>query len=98
MVSRDSEGIVDPQRLAIDTAFPSGGKRLQRLKMVSRFPPDVINPQVALAVIGKRMNSKVIPMILEEYATQRILVDGLGRDDLIALMKARVPEGEGDED
>jgi len=97
---RDGEGIVDPQQLAINTAFPRSGKddRLQMLKMISRYPPDVINMQVALAVIGRRMKSKVIPMILEEYSAQRIAVDGLGRDDLIALMNARVPEGEDGED
>jgi hypothetical protein len=100
---QDQEGYIDPQQLAIDTAFPrmeketrdaSTASRLQRLKMVSRFPPDVINSQVALAVVGRRMKSTVIPMIIEEYATQRISIDGLGRDDLIAIMGVRVPEGE----
>ena len=88
------EGIVDPMQLAIETAFPSAGVVSQQQKMVSRYPPDVINPQVALAVVGRRMGSKVIPMIIEEYSAQRISVDGLGREDLIALMGIRVPEGE----
>ncbi len=101
----NQEGYIDPQQLAVDTAFPrmeaekEGGKvslasRIQRLKMVTRYPPDVINSQVALAVVGRRMHSQVIPMIIEEYSTQRISIDGLGRDDLIAIMGVRVPEGE----
>lgn len=92
------EGVIDPLSKALDIAFPGWRERLRCKKMMSRYPPDVIGPQVALAVIGRRMKSKVIPMILEEFAEQRVAVDGQGRDDLIALIGARVPEGEGDED
>ena len=88
------EGTIDPLGQALDIGFPGWRERLRCKKMVSRYPPDVINPQVALAIIGWRMKSKVIPKIIEEYAEQRIAVDGLGREDLIALVGARVPEGD----
>lgn len=94
---KDMEGMLDTMSYALDIGFPAKSKE-EKLRMFSDYPPDIIEDQVPLAVLGKRLGIEVVDQLINEYSRERKSVDSHGMDYLLGMMGARAPEGEDGED